>query len=58
MINPLRLYDVPPGNQGPFLDRFRDHAARLMRAQGFAILGNEDIVLRPAGFSAGLGATQ
>ncbi len=38
MINQLRLYDVPPGNRGPFLDRFRDHAARLMRAQGFSIL--------------------
>lgn len=58
MINQLRLYDVPPGNRGPFLDRFRDHGARLRRAQGFAILGIEDIALRPTGFSAAPRATQ
>ena len=37
MINQLRLYQVPPGNRGPFLDRFRDHAARIMRDHGFRI---------------------
>ena len=37
MINQLRLYDVPPHNRGPFLDRFRDHAARLMADEGFRI---------------------
>lgn len=37
MINQLRIYDVPPGNRGPFLDRFRDHAARLMADHGFRI---------------------
>lgn len=38
MINQLRIYDVPPDNRGPFLDRFRDHAARIMRRYGFRIL--------------------
>ena len=37
MINQLRIYEVPPGNAGPFLDRFREHAARLMAAHGFRI---------------------
>ncbi len=37
MINQLRIYDVPPGNRAPFLDRFRDHAARLMAEEGFSI---------------------
>ncbi|WP_299744491.1 NIPSNAP family protein [uncultured Tateyamaria sp.] len=37
MINQLRIYDVPPENAGPFLDRFRDHAARLMKTYGFRI---------------------
>lgn len=37
MINQLRIYDIPPANRGPFLDRFRDHAARLMRDHGFRI---------------------
>jgi len=37
MINQLRIYDVPPHNRTPFLDRFRDHAARLMADHGFRI---------------------
>ncbi len=37
MINQLRIYKVPPGNRGPFLDRFRDHAARIMATYGFQI---------------------
>ena len=37
MINQLRIYSVPPHNRTPFLDRFRDHAARLMARHGFAI---------------------
>ncbi|MBY5934706.1 NIPSNAP family protein [Tateyamaria omphalii] len=37
MINQLRIYEVPPGNRGPFLTRFRDHAARLMGTHGFRI---------------------
>ena len=37
MINQLRIYEVPPGNAGPFLERFRDHAARLMGTHGFRI---------------------
>ena len=37
MINQLRIYQVPPGNSGPFLDRFRDHAARIMATYGFRI---------------------
>ncbi len=30
MINQLRIYEVPKSNREPFLDRFRDHAARIM----------------------------
>lgn len=38
MINQLRIYQVPKGNRGPFLDRFRDHAARIMtKRYGFRI---------------------
>ncbi len=38
MINQLRIYEVPKTNKGPFLDRFRDHAARIMRERhGFRI---------------------
>ncbi|MEM9786811.1 MAG: NIPSNAP family protein [Pseudomonadota bacterium] len=37
MINQLRIYTVPPHNRGPFLDRFRDHAARIMGKYGFDI---------------------
>ncbi|GGX43167.1 hypothetical protein GCM10007385_08810 [Tateyamaria omphalii] len=37
MINQLRIYDVPPENEVPFLDRFRDHAKRLMETHGFRI---------------------
>lgn len=37
MINQLRIYSVPPHNRGPFLDRFRDHAARIMGTYGFRI---------------------
>ncbi|WP_299964010.1 NIPSNAP family protein [uncultured Roseobacter sp.] len=37
MINQLRIYTVPTDNRQPFLARFRDHAARIMTAHGFAI---------------------
>ncbi|MEM9735682.1 MAG: NIPSNAP family protein [Pseudomonadota bacterium] len=37
MINQLRIYTVPAANRGPFLDRFRDHAARIMGRYGFRI---------------------
>lgn len=38
MINQLRVYEVPKGNKQPFLDRFRDHAARIMTGRyGFRI---------------------
>ena len=38
MINQLRIYSVPPHNRGPFLDRFRDHAVRIMSEDyGFRI---------------------
>ena len=37
MINQLRIYEVPMANRGVFLDRFRDHAARLMKRHGFRI---------------------
>lgn len=39
MINQLRLYDVDPALEGPFLDRSRDHAQRIMTERyGFRIL--------------------
>lgn len=38
MINQLRLYDFDPALRGAFLDRFRDHASRIMRRHGFRIL--------------------
>lgn len=38
MINQLRLYDFDPALKGPFLDRFRDHATRIMAQHGFRIL--------------------
>ena len=38
MINQLRIYRVPRENRVPFLDRFRDHAARIMEERyGFRI---------------------
>ena len=37
MINQLRIYEVPAANRQPFLDRFHDHAARLMADYGFRI---------------------
>jgi hypothetical protein len=39
MINQLRLYRIDPALKQVFLDRFRDHAARIMRDRyGFTIL--------------------
>ena len=38
MINQLRIYDLFPETQAEFLDRFRDHAARIMRNHDFNIL--------------------
>ena len=37
MINQMRIYQVPVENRGPFLDRFRDHAARIMARYNFRI---------------------
>ena len=37
MINQLRIYQVPKANRDPFLDRFRNHAARIMDTYGFRI---------------------
>ncbi|GAB5470096.1 MAG: NIPSNAP family protein [Rhodospirillales bacterium] len=38
MIHQLRIYEFFPNNKTAFLDRFRDHAARLMRKHGFDIV--------------------
>ncbi|MEJ6394768.1 NIPSNAP family protein [Gymnodinialimonas sp. 2305UL16-5] len=38
MINQLRIYELFPETQPEFLDRFRDHAARIMRSHDFKIL--------------------
>jgi len=38
MIHQLRIYEIFPANKVAFHDRFRDHAARIMRGYGFNIL--------------------
>ncbi len=38
MINQLRLYEIYDETRTEFLDRFRDHAARIMGSHGFRIL--------------------
>ena len=37
MIHQLRIYEIFPSNKAAFHDRFRDHAARIMRRYGFNI---------------------
>ena len=39
MIHQLRIYEIFENNKAAFHDRFRDHAARIMRGYGFDILG-------------------
>ena len=38
MIHQLRIYEIFEHNKSAFHDRFRDHAARLMKAYGFDIV--------------------
>lgn len=38
MIHQLRIYEIFEHNKGAFHDRFRDHAARIMRTYGFALV--------------------
>lgn len=38
MIHQLRIYEIFQHNKAAFHDRFRNHAARIMRAYGFQIL--------------------
>ena len=38
MIHQLRIYEIFEHNKAAFHDRFRDHAARIMRTYGFEIL--------------------
>ena len=38
MINQLRIYEIFDDNKAAFHDRFRDHAARIMRRYGFRIV--------------------
>jgi heme-degrading monooxygenase HmoA len=38
MIHQLRIYEIFEHNKGAFHDRFRDHAARIMRSYGFQIV--------------------
>ena len=38
MIHQLRIYEIFEHNKNAFHDRFRDHAARIMRTYGFNIL--------------------
>lgn len=39
MIHQLRVYEIFEHNKAAFHARFRDHAARIMRRYGFAIMG-------------------
>ena len=38
IIHQLRIYEIFEHNKASFHDRFRDHAARIMRAYGFDII--------------------
>jgi heme-degrading monooxygenase HmoA len=38
MIHQLRIYEIFERNKAAFHDRFRDHAARIMKTYGFDIL--------------------
>ncbi|WP_106915919.1 NIPSNAP family protein [Chryseobacterium aurantiacum] len=37
-IHQLRIYEIPKENRQVFLDRFRDHALRIMKKYGFTIV--------------------
>ncbi|KAA2222792.1 NIPSNAP family protein [Chryseobacterium sediminis] len=37
-LHQLRIYEVPKENKQVFLDRFRDHALRIMKKYGFTIV--------------------
>ena len=39
MIHQLRIYELTDRGRIEFRDRFRDHAARIMRRHGFIIVG-------------------
>jgi hypothetical protein len=38
MIHQLRIYEIFDRNKAAFHERFRDHAARIMRSYGFEIV--------------------
>ena len=38
MVHQLRIYEIFEHNKAAFHDRFRDHAARIMRTYGFEII--------------------
>ena len=38
MIHQLRIYEIFERNKAAFHDRFRDHAARIMKTYGFDII--------------------
>lgn len=38
MIHQLRIYEIFEHNKAAFHDRFRDHAARIMKTYGFDIV--------------------
>ncbi|AZA83411.1 NIPSNAP family containing protein [Chryseobacterium lactis] len=37
-IHQLRIYEIPKENRQVFLDRFRDHALKIMKKYGFTIV--------------------
>ncbi len=48
MIHQLRIYEIFERNKAAFHDRFRDHAARIMRSYGFDIIAMWGRENRPA----------
>jgi hypothetical protein len=44
MIHQLRVYEIFEHNKAAFHARFRDHAARIMRGYGFAIVAMWEVL--------------
>ena len=44
MIHQLRVYEIFEHNKAAFHDRFRDHAARIMRTYGFEIVAMWEVL--------------
>ena len=44
MIHQLRIYEIFEHNKAAFHDRFRDHAARIMKTYGFEIVAMWEVL--------------